>query len=72
MSQGAASLLGVLGLVVAAPLTVTAVVLLKTLYVEDALGDQTVEVPGEPGNKVHETGTGMPVPARRANVGGRP
>jgi predicted PurR-regulated permease PerM len=40
-------LLGILGLFVAAPLTVVLVVLVKMLYVEDALGDQTVEVPGE-------------------------
>jgi predicted PurR-regulated permease PerM len=39
---------GILGLFVAAPLTTVAVVLLKMLYVEDTLGDQTVEVPGEP------------------------
>src|SRR5207249_5129024 len=37
-------LLGVLGLFVAAPLTVSVVVVLKMLYVEDALGDETVEV----------------------------
>jgi predicted PurR-regulated permease PerM len=41
-------LLGVLGLLVAAPLTVSAVVFLKRLYVEDALGDKSVEGPGEP------------------------
>jgi predicted PurR-regulated permease PerM len=40
-------LLGLLGLFVAAPLTVCAIVLLKMLYVEDTLGDQAVEVPGE-------------------------
>jgi hypothetical protein len=50
-------LLGALGLFVAAPLTVAAVVFVKMLYVEDALGDGTVEVPGEdtvsaPGNLV--------------------
>ena len=44
-------LLGLIGLFVAAPLTVAVVVLLKMLYVEDTLGDQTVEVPGEPGNE---------------------
>jgi hypothetical protein len=27
-------------------------VLLKMLYIEDTLGDQTVDVPGEPGNEV--------------------
>jgi predicted PurR-regulated permease PerM len=42
-------LLGLLGLFVAAPLTVVCVVLLKMLYVEDTLGDQGVSVPGEPG-----------------------
>jgi predicted PurR-regulated permease PerM len=42
-------LLGLMGLFVAAPLTVAMVVLLKMLYVEDTLGDQAVQVPGEPG-----------------------
>jgi predicted PurR-regulated permease PerM len=42
-------LLGLMGLFVAAPLTVAIVVLLKLLYVEDTLGDQAVQVPGEPG-----------------------
>lgn len=41
---------GVLGLFVAAPITVTAIVLLKMLYVEDTLGDEQVDVPGEPGS----------------------
>jgi len=45
---------GVLGLFVAAPLTVAVMVLLKMLYVEDTLGDEQVEVPGEPGNDVKE------------------
>jgi predicted PurR-regulated permease PerM len=40
-------ILGLHGLLVAAPLTVAAVVLLKMLYVEDTPGDQTVAVPGE-------------------------
>jgi predicted PurR-regulated permease PerM len=40
-------LLGFMGLFVAAPLTVSAVVLLKMLYVEDTLGDETIKVPGE-------------------------
>jgi predicted PurR-regulated permease PerM len=44
-------LLGIMGLFVAAPLTLCAVVLLKMLYVEDALGDHRVDVPGEPGNE---------------------
>lgn len=39
---------GFRGLFVAAPLTVMIVVLLKMLYVEDTLGDQYVDVPGEP------------------------
>jgi predicted PurR-regulated permease PerM len=43
-------LLGLMGLFVAAPLTVAAVVLLKMLYVEDTLGDEAVDVPGEPNN----------------------
>lgn len=42
---------GLLGLFVAAPFAVTSVVLLKMLYVEDTLGDENVEVPGEPGNE---------------------
>jgi predicted PurR-regulated permease PerM len=46
------ALLGVLGLFVAAPLTVVGLVLVKMLYVEDALGDETVDVPGEPGNEL--------------------
>jgi predicted PurR-regulated permease PerM len=41
---------GGLGLFVAAPLTVATMVLLKMLYVEDTLGDESVDVPGEPGN----------------------
>ena len=41
-------LFGLMGLFVAAPLTVTTVVLLKMLYVEDTLGDEEVVVPGEP------------------------
>ncbi|HZU36547.1 MAG TPA: AI-2E family transporter, partial [Gemmataceae bacterium] len=44
-------LLGFMGLFVAAPLTVAGVVLLKMLYVEDTLGDEHVDVPGEPGNE---------------------
>jgi predicted PurR-regulated permease PerM len=44
-------LLGLLGLFVAAPLTVAVVVLLKMLYVEDTLGDEAVDVPGEPGHE---------------------
>ena len=35
------------GLFVAAPLTACAVVFVKMLYVEDTLGDKTVEVEGE-------------------------
>jgi predicted PurR-regulated permease PerM len=40
-------LLGALGLIVAAPLSVVVVVFVKMLYVKDALGDNSVEVPGE-------------------------
>jgi predicted PurR-regulated permease PerM len=47
-------LFGVLGLFVAAPLTVAVMVLLKMLYVEDTLGDEQVDVPGEPGNALKE------------------
>lgn len=42
--------LGVLGLLVAAPLTVSVVVFVKMLYVKDALGEKNMEVPGEPGS----------------------
>ena len=41
-------LAGFMGLFVAAPLTLAAVVLVKILYVQDTLGDETVSVPGEP------------------------
>jgi predicted PurR-regulated permease PerM len=41
---------GILGLFVAAPLTVATMVLLKMLYVEDTLGDAAVDVPGEVDN----------------------
>jgi predicted PurR-regulated permease PerM len=41
-------LAGVLGLVVAAPIALVAMLLVKMLYVEDRLGDHTVRVPGEP------------------------
>lgn len=41
-------LLGLMGLLVAAPLTVSVVVFVKMLYVKDALGEKAVEVPGEP------------------------
>jgi len=49
-------LLGIMGLFVAAPLTVVMVILVKMLYVEDALGDQNVDVPGEPGNEEKPAG----------------
>jgi hypothetical protein len=39
---------GALGLLVAAPLALVAMVLVKMLYVEDRLGDHDIEVPGEP------------------------
>lgn len=42
-------LFGILGLIIAAPLTLAILVLVKMLYVEDTLGDEAVEVPGEPG-----------------------
>jgi len=38
---------GPIGLFVAAPLTATLMVLLGMLYVEDTLGDESVDVPGE-------------------------
>jgi predicted PurR-regulated permease PerM len=41
-------LAGVLGLVVAAPLALVAMLLVKMLYVEDRLGDHSLRVPGEP------------------------
>jgi predicted PurR-regulated permease PerM len=50
-------LLGLMGLFVAAPLTVACVVLMKMLYVEDTLGDQGVNVPGEPGNEAKPVAT---------------
>jgi predicted PurR-regulated permease PerM len=40
-------LTGIGGVLFAAPLTVVLMVLIKTLYVEDALGDRSIEVPGE-------------------------
>lgn len=40
-------LLGLMGLLVAAPLTVAGMVLVKMFYVEDTLGDQQIDVPGE-------------------------
>jgi predicted PurR-regulated permease PerM len=56
-------LLGMMGLFVAAPLTASAVVLLKMLYVEDTLGDETVDVPGEPGNEAKpEAGSSSEMP----------
>lgn len=39
---------GVLGALVAAPLTIAVIVLVKMLYIEDTLGDRTIDVPGEP------------------------
>jgi predicted PurR-regulated permease PerM len=44
-------LFGVVGLFIAAPLTLTVIVLVKMLYIEDTLGDAAVDVPGEPGNE---------------------
>ena len=42
-------LVGIIGLLVAAPFTVTMVIIIKMLYVEDTLADQNVNVPGAPG-----------------------
>lgn len=58
-----AEVFGLLGLFVAAPLTVVAVVALKMLYVEDALGDETVDVPGEPGKEAKSAAGPVPAPA---------
>jgi predicted PurR-regulated permease PerM len=57
-------LLGLLGLFVAAPLTLCAVVVLKMLYVKDTLGDRGGEVAGE-------VGEGELVPAPDATEGRR-
>ena len=46
-------LLGLMGLFVAAPLTVAGVVLVKMFYVQDTLGDQHVNVPGEKDHEEH-------------------
>ncbi len=43
---------------VAASLTLTTILLLKMLYVEDTLGDQEVEVPGELSNETREAREG--------------
>ena len=40
-------LAGMVGVLVAAPLCVALMVLVKMLYVEDWLGDRDIEVPGE-------------------------
>lgn len=48
-----AEMFGFMGILVAAPLTVVAIVSLKMLYVKDALGDRTIEVPGEPDTASH-------------------
>jgi predicted PurR-regulated permease PerM len=45
---------GPLGLFVAAPLTVATMVALKMLYVEDTLGDEDVDVAGEPGAEARQ------------------
>jgi hypothetical protein len=39
---------GLIGAFVATPLMLSIVVLVKLLYVEDLLGDRSIEVPGEP------------------------
>lgn len=49
-------LVGLMGLLVAAPLTVTGVVLVKMFYVEDTLEDHDVDVPGESRRSGAETG----------------
>jgi predicted PurR-regulated permease PerM len=41
------SLLGLPGIFVAAPLTVTIIIAVKMLYVQDTLGDRAIAVPGE-------------------------
>ncbi len=46
---------GILGIFVAAPLTVATMVLLQILYVEDTLGDEVMTVPSEPGEGVKRT-----------------
>jgi predicted PurR-regulated permease PerM len=52
-------MLGTLGLFVAAPLTVAVMVLVKMLYVEDTLGDESVNIPGASGqNGAKATQTG--------------
>jgi predicted PurR-regulated permease PerM len=56
-------LLGLMGLLVAAPLTVVSVVLVKMFYVEDTLGDQEVNVPGEPGKEENREATSQHVAA---------
>jgi predicted PurR-regulated permease PerM len=53
-------MMGVLGLFVAAPLTVVSIVLLKMLYIEDTLGDQSVDVPGEHAAEGNPNGVGQP------------
>ena len=40
-------LAGFLGLLVAAPIALVSMLLVKMLYVEDRLGDHDIEVPGE-------------------------
>jgi len=56
-----AELFGVLGLFVAAPLTVVWVVALQMLYGEGALGDETLDLPGEPATRA--TPAAGPAPA---------
>jgi len=43
-------MLGILGLFVAAPLTVAALITVQMLYVKDTLGDRSLHVPGEQGD----------------------
>jgi predicted PurR-regulated permease PerM len=42
------TLLGLMGIFVAAPLTVTAIIAIKMLYIRDTLGDTSLSVPGAP------------------------
>jgi predicted PurR-regulated permease PerM len=57
-------LLGFIGLLVAVPLTAAGMVLVKMLYVEDTLGDHSLEVEGEDEAKEQTAGEdlGMPAP----------
>jgi predicted PurR-regulated permease PerM len=62
-------LLGFIGLLVAVPLTAAIMVTVKMLYVEDALGDHTLDVAGEDEAQEQFAGAdlGMPAPRSRAD-----